>query len=101
MHQNRLTIEADGHGGFTFRRHTGRRLDDHARVTKQRVRDVLAKIRRAIADDNADGAAPTPKPKPRPPRIDAQWLTPIDPDRLSGGGAHLYELIDRHRPSRT
>ncbi|HLR84220.1 MAG TPA: DUF222 domain-containing protein, partial [Nocardioidaceae bacterium] len=45
VHQNRLVITRDGSGGFVFTRRNGRVIDDHAKVTKQRVREIIALIR--------------------------------------------------------
>lgn len=107
VHQNRLTIRADGYGGFVFRRSTGRAIDDHAKVNRQRLRDALAKLRHAAVANAArttapsepasDRESPPREPGRRPaPRLDAQWLTPI-----SGGGQtpaeeQLYEFIGHH-----
>ncbi|UPK75495.1 HNH endonuclease [Nocardioidaceae bacterium SCSIO 66511] len=50
VHQNKLTIRHDGHGGFTFHRSTGAVIDDHTRITRQRVRDLIAKIRHTAVE---------------------------------------------------
>ena len=88
VHQNRLVITRDGAGGFIFSRRNGRIIDDHARVTKQRVRDIIASIRHAVAEPD--------EPPVRPPRFDPQWLTPLDRDRSSPGEEHVYEFIGHH-----
>ena len=114
VHQSRLTIEADGCGGFTFRRRTGRGIDDHTRVNKQRVRDMLAKLRHAAVAETADtvdaaGTAHPPEPSPprQPPdrepteraptpRLDPRWLTRIDHDHLTGAEDFVYEFLGAH-----
>ncbi|HLR84341.1 MAG TPA: HNH endonuclease signature motif containing protein, partial [Nocardioidaceae bacterium] len=103
VHQEKLTIEADGHGGFTFTRQTGRTLDDHARVTKRRVRDALARLRHILRDEQAGPATSEPvvPAVPPAPRLDAQWLTRIDPDRLHSAERRLYDYIGHHQPRRT
>lgn len=61
VHQERLVVKLDGHGGFTFTRRTGRVVDDHSRLTKHRVREALARLRHLLHDENADQqAAPPP-----------------------------------------
>ncbi|UPK75564.1 HNH endonuclease [Nocardioidaceae bacterium SCSIO 66511] len=84
VHQNKLIIKADGHGGFTFHRSTGAVIDDHARITKQRIRDLIAKIRHTAETGDE------PEPSVPKPRIDASWLTPLTPDQRSPGEQHLY-----------
>ncbi|UPK74093.1 HNH endonuclease [Nocardioidaceae bacterium SCSIO 66511] len=97
VHQNKLIIRADGHGGFTFHRSTGTIIDDHARITKQRVRDLIATIRHtAETGDNTEPRPTAPEPPPRP-RIDTGWLTPLTPDQRSPGEQHLYAHLDLHR----
>ncbi|UPK73810.1 HNH endonuclease [Nocardioidaceae bacterium SCSIO 66511] len=90
VHQNKLVIRHDGHGGFTFHRSTGAIIDDHARVTKQRVRDLIAKIRHTAETGDE------PEPSVPKPRIDAGWLTPLTPDQRSPGELHLYEYVSQH-----
>ncbi|UPK76258.1 HNH endonuclease [Nocardioidaceae bacterium SCSIO 66511] len=63
VHQNKLVIRHDGHGGFTFHRSTRTIIDDHARVTKQRVRDLIAKIRHA-AETEAEQKPARSSPPP-------------------------------------
>lgn len=47
VHQNRLKIEPDSSGGFTFRRSTGKRLHDHRRRNAYRIRQLLRRAFRA------------------------------------------------------
>ena len=112
VHQERLTIGADGHGGFTFRRNTGRRIDDHARVNRQRLRDALANLRHPAAadpeptagsDDPASFPAPTQAAdrgpcreldRQREQRIDTRWLTPLSGRTPAEG--RLYEYLGHH-----
>ncbi|UPK75732.1 HNH endonuclease [Nocardioidaceae bacterium SCSIO 66511] len=65
VHQNKLIIRHDGHGGFTFHRSTGAVIDDHARITKQRVRDLIARIRHAAAETDVERRPPPPRPPDR------------------------------------
>ncbi|UPK74197.1 HNH endonuclease [Nocardioidaceae bacterium SCSIO 66511] len=58
VHQNRLIIRHDGSGGFTFHRSTGAVIDDHTRITKQRVRDLIANIRHAAAETGDERRRP-------------------------------------------
>jgi|SRR5690625_4409450 len=66
VHQGKLVIDADGAGGFTFARQTGRIIDDHDRLTRRRVRDALARLRRILHEERVDdqpgsrAAAPSP-----------------------------------------
>ncbi|UPK74140.1 HNH endonuclease [Nocardioidaceae bacterium SCSIO 66511] len=102
VHQNKLTIRHDGHDGFTFHRSTGAVIDDHARITKQRVRDLIANIRHAAETGDDAGAEPrptTPEPPPKP-RIDTGWLTPLTPDQRSPAECHVVQVVSAstHRP---
>ena len=98
VHQERLTVEPDGHRGFVFRRRTGRIIDDHTRISKQKVRDILASLRHLLADD-AD--TPPTRAKRRPvadaERLDRGWLTRIDQIH-PGAEEHLYEFIGGSDP---
>ena len=106
VHQNRLVINPDGVGGFVFSRRNGRHIDDHAQVTKQRVREIIATIRHAASrsdeTDNPSRSAPRPAERPSTdderaamkPRIDTQWLTPLSRDRSSPGEELIYEIIE-------
>lgn len=108
VHQNKLVVRTDGTGGFTFSRQNGRTIDDHARISSQRIRDVLATLRHASEADRADGeghAQSSTKhrtvPRPTKPRVDSQWLTPLPRYPVSHGEVQMHEFIDYHRRSPT
>ncbi|UPK73714.1 HNH endonuclease [Nocardioidaceae bacterium SCSIO 66511] len=84
VHPNKLIIKPDGHGGFTFHRSTGAVIDDHARVTKQRVRDLIARIRHAAAETGSEPEPAVPKPPPARP-----------PDRQHRRHGRLHDLPGR------
>lgn len=110
VHQHKLTITADEAGGFIFTRSTGRVLDDHERATRQRTRQIIADLRRIASTGEAPKTpqgSPTPHVEPpttgQPPvpRLDQQWLTRIEPDRLRSAERQLYDYIGHHQPSRS
>jgi len=110
VHQQKLTIRPDGQGGFTFHRSTGKVIDDHERDIRHRTRQIIADIARTAATGEAPRAPKRPAETPsaasetsrtRVARLDPQWLTRIDPDRLSSAEERLYDYIGHHQPRRT
>ncbi|WP_408641688.1 HNH endonuclease [Solicola gregarius] len=107
VHSEKLVIKPDDTGGFTFHRRTGRRIDDHTRQTRHRVREALAAIRHAAAGTDLISNAPIrprhePTTRPSPARrADARWLTRSGHQTRSLGEDHLIEYLGHHRPART
>lgn len=97
VHQQKLNVEPDGSGGFTFRRRSGRPIDDHSRETKQRIREALAHLRRVAAD-----TGPLRPGKPAPGRrADLRRQTRRRYQVRSAAEDHVIEYHGGHPPSRS
>ena len=90
VHQLKLTIRPDESGGFTFARQTGRPIDDHARVTKQRTRQLIATLRHTTAEQNE--TAEQPETVDRRRDNNAGSVQSAQAHRLATYGIHLKRM---------